>query len=675
MSDLEKLFLEDLKKSGLALKDAKQLGFKLLAADKLPKELTEKPAAGYTLPYYNAAGKRTEFYRFRYLEQPKLKGFDALIQKNIRYTQPAGLSPRVYFPPLADWSKITKNAEMNLYVTEGEKKAACAVKLGLPTLGLGGVWNWQSAKETFIEDLQQITWDGRIVYIVFDSDAVTNGHVQLAENRFCQALLKRGAAPHIIRIPGEFERKIGLDDFLVESGKEAFAKLQYEAVEFASSQHLHEMNEQVVYVTSSCRILERRTGHQFVRADFVNAAYSDWQWEEKTEVEKNNKLHTVVTVHRTADEWMRWPFRSKVERVVYHPGKSKMFDGCFNSYNGLAVEPVKGDASRFVTLIDHLFCKVPREHKEWFMQWLAYPLQNLGTKVLSAVIMHGTAQGTGKTLLGTTMLKIYGNNSSVVNDMRLFARFNTWAENKMFVIGDEIAGGEKRLNGDRIKSLITDTQSTIERKNRDEYAAPDFIQYYFTSNHPDPIHLDENDRRFFVHRVEHAALPQQFYLDFERWKESPEGPPALLHYLLNYPLGDFNPSAPPPMTAAKNAMVDTVRTDVAVWVHELKLDPVAALSTVGMQEKTILTSAQLLLAYTAGADPGRITAQIMAREMGRAGFAKTNDGFPFKANGGARTCWIVGGEKDKLAKLKPIQLKELFEKEHPEIKKKFKTGA
>lgn len=670
MDELRARFVADLKKSGLTERDAKQLGYVLLKTP--PTGLTEYPAAGYTLPYYDAAGKKTSFYRYRYLDVPKARGFDALIRKSIRYIQPSGQSPRVYFATSLDWKPIIKDATVRLFITEGEKKAACASKLGIPTLGLGGVWNWQSSTEAFIPDLEQITWKDRVVYLVFDSDAATNGQVQLAENRLCASLLKKGASVYIVRIPGEFERKIGLDDFLVESGVEKFQELVYEATEFTASQHLHRMNEEVIYINRSCRILQRRTGHQFTRNDFVGAAYADWEWEEKREVPtKDGGVSTKTVVHRVAEEWIRWPYRAKVERVVYHPGKPKMYDGCFNSYNGLAVEPRKGNVKPFVTLVDHLFHRVPPAHKEWFVRWLAYPLQHLGTKLLSAVIMHGSAQGTGKTLLGTTMMKIYGSNASVVNDMRLFARFNTWAENKMFVIGDEIAGGEKRLNGDRIKSLITDTQSTIERKNHDEYAAEDFIQYYFTSNHPDPIHLDENDRRFFVHSVEFPALEQSFYIGYEEWKQSPEGPAALLDYLLGIDLGDFNPSAPPPMTAAKNSMIDTVRSDIAQWCATLKLDPNAALGPTGFSGKSLMTSQQLLLAYTGGAEVRGATAQIMSREMGRAGFRKANDGYPFFSEGAARTCWVVGGNMEALANFGPKTIGKVYAADHPTIKKKF----
>ena len=44
---------------------------------------------------------------------------------------------------------------------------------------------------------------------------------------------------------------------------------------------------------------------------------------------------------------------------------------------------------------------------KWLLQWMAYPLQNPGAKMGSAVVMHGP-QGTGKSLIFTTLAEIYG---------------------------------------------------------------------------------------------------------------------------------------------------------------------------------------------------------------------------------------------------------------------------
>lgn len=95
----------------------------------------------------------------------------------MRYTQPSAARPHVYFSPLFDWHDyFARKAEDRwLIITEGELKANCACKLGIPTLALGGVWNFRSAKEglPIIPDLSELPLKETVVYIVYDSDAIS----------------------------------------------------------------------------------------------------------------------------------------------------------------------------------------------------------------------------------------------------------------------------------------------------------------------------------------------------------------------------------------------------------------------------------------------------------------------------------------------------------------------
>jgi putative DNA primase/helicase len=90
-----------------------------------------------------------------------------------------------------------------LLITEGELKAACSAKNGLPCIGLGGVWMFKAAAQgkSFLDQLEQIVWKDRPVFIVYDSDAATNPDVMKAENALARALLDRGARVFICRIP------------------------------------------------------------------------------------------------------------------------------------------------------------------------------------------------------------------------------------------------------------------------------------------------------------------------------------------------------------------------------------------------------------------------------------------------------------------------------------------
>jgi hypothetical protein len=86
---------------------------------------------GYVIPYYDMRGKALPFYRVK------------LLDHHVKYLQPKGSANHVYFPPtFAD--AFAKYKYKVLVLTEGEKKAALACKLGIPCAGFGGVDSWNN---------------------------------------------------------------------------------------------------------------------------------------------------------------------------------------------------------------------------------------------------------------------------------------------------------------------------------------------------------------------------------------------------------------------------------------------------------------------------------------------------------------------------------------------------
>lgn len=149
----------------------------------------------------------------------------------VKYESPRKAPNRAYCPPGFSDALATSDT---LIVTEGEKKSLAVSQLGLPCLGLVGVWGWQEkrsrsdtgkayGKRRLISDLADIDWGGKTAAIAFDSDVVTKPEVQLAEARLAEALRERGATVRVIRVPASDNGKVGVDDFLVvrpDTGRE-----------------------------------------------------------------------------------------------------------------------------------------------------------------------------------------------------------------------------------------------------------------------------------------------------------------------------------------------------------------------------------------------------------------------------------------------------------------------
>jgi hypothetical protein len=156
------LMLADLKKSGLTAADAKALH---MAPFPYKRNKQEIPA--YYIPYLDLDGKPTGFYRLKLLA-PCLDADGKLI----RYWQEADSGVSLYFPSLGgiDWRAVMDDPSIEVWMVEGEKKAAAMCKLDLPCVGLGGVDNFQKNKNP-ADGLAKLAWGGRVINILFDSDA------------------------------------------------------------------------------------------------------------------------------------------------------------------------------------------------------------------------------------------------------------------------------------------------------------------------------------------------------------------------------------------------------------------------------------------------------------------------------------------------------------------------
>lgn len=645
--DLRAAFITKIGESKLDSTSAKKLG--LVPTPKAPKDL-QFTEPGIVIPYFDLSGNKTQFYRYRYLKQPTYTGFAAMAKrKPLKYTQPKSSLNELYLPPLVDWEEIAADSLKPILITEGEFKAASAtLNTEYPCIGLGGVWSWKSTsrKMPMIPGFDLFNWDQRPVYIVYDSDAVTNPMVMQAENALAKALTELGAEPHIVRLPmGPENEKVGLDDYLIWKGEEGLEELLENSEVWESAKELHKLNEEVVYVRDPGLILRLDTLQRMAPRAFIDHAFSTRVYYEEVVTKKSTKLEKKSAPR----EWIQWPNRAEVPRVTYAPGEGKITDKReLNIWPGWGLhgdlQPVKGDIRPWKDLLDFLF-GAQLESRQWFERWCAYPIQYPGTKMYTSSVMWGLRHGTGKSFIGYALGKIYGKNFTEIDDDILKASHNEWAENKQFVMGDEITTGDKRSASDRMKTMITRQLLRLNPKYIPSYTVPDVINYYFTSNHPDSFFLEDDDRRFFIHEVKGSPMPDKFYKEIEAWLGPPniQGPgvPALFYHLLNLELGDFQATSRALMTSSKRNMMDASRSDLGTWVNSLKDDPDSVLRIGNTVIPYILWRSEDLLAIYDPNEKSRVTANGLARELSRQGFIKAADGQGVRTEKGQCRLWVV----------------------------------
>lgn len=541
----------DLVKSGLAdSKTIKKLRLeKVLSEAETEEILNIKGAVAYMLPHFDVHGAELTFKRWKIIPTGN--------PLKLKYYQEEKTIPHIYLPPLLDWARIAEDTEQRIVITEGEKKAACACLHGLPTIGLGGVWMHKSSKFglSMLPDFDWFKWEGRAVEVCYDSDLADNDEVRKALGDLSSSLRSRGARVYTRLMPALSGSKTGLDDFFVHYGKRALA--EYEKLvlrEDGGSRELNELNAQLFYVSNVKSYYDIEEEIFYRNREEVSRKYGALKI-----VGENGKPMRAI------DAWVDWEYRRKARALTYMPGQTENADGAYNVWRP-GPAPKKGDAEPMLEVIREM------ENWKWFLQWLAYPLQNPGAKMFTAVLVWSREQGTGKSFIGRVMREMYGpRNSTTITSAQLASQFNSWASNKQFIVGEEVSDYAAKGDTHALKALITEPTIQVRRMYTEPYEIPNCANFYFTSNEPAPLRIEDADRRFYVATLPNQRTPQ-FWKKLDAWRKE-GGAQALHHHLLTkVDCADFDPQGRAPATSEKRSVVYAGMSEVEQWCADLMHD-------------------------------------------------------------------------------------------------------
>lgn len=574
-------FNDKLKSSGLTPADAKKLGIVSLTAKQFatlhPKSTPPVPAM--KLQYYGIDGKlRKSIWRSRVLAD-QIGAFGEV--SSLRYLQNKGTPPAAYFPRSIDWKKVARDPTQCIVITEGELKAACACKHGIPCIGLGGVWSWRSKDKgwSFLPELERFVWRERETVICYDSDATTNPHIASAALALQRELRNRGAQAAVTTIPEPTDgSKAGIDDYIIAHGPDALDKVLNAAPSDSFATRMWEYNARYAFIREPDIIYDelkdmKLNAHRCHSSGLANETVVKMVGEKMT--------HSVAI-----KEWIAWPQRRSLDRFTYLPGRPHIVRNDddtgddYNTWRGWGAEPKKGNIKPWLALLDFVMTGATKEERRWFEQWLAYPFQHPGAKMHSACCFWSTEQGVGKSLLGTIIGDCYGDNFSEIPQSVFEDSFTQWGVGKQLVMVDDVRNigiKEKRDHAARLKTLITQATFKVNIKYVAGYTLPDCINYILTSNSSDALLLDPTDRRFFVHHIPESIQHDDWYTRITNWREDPskKGIAALLHHLMYevklHP--KFKPATRPPVSEAKIDMINAALADHERWALDLRNDP------------------------------------------------------------------------------------------------------
>ena len=127
------------------------------------------------------------------------------------------------------------------------------------------------------------------------------------------------------------------------------------------------------------------------------------------------------------------------------------------------------------------------------------------------------------------------------------------------VVHIEEINDSRGKSGEKMKKLITESQTRVEAKYQQPYIANKYFNIVASSNVVDPIKIEQNDRRYFVPVYStHLHSPDEtkaFFGDLTTWLEDEGGLQVMANYLHSLNIEAFNFRFPP-HTEAKDDITE-----------------------------------------------------------------------------------------------------------------------
>lgn len=245
-----------------------------------------------------------------------------------------------------------------------------------------------------------------------------------------------------------------------------------------------------------------------------------------------------------AQVWLKSPHRRTYKNIVFNPRIPGHYDGNYNIWKGFAVKPVQGDCSLFLDHVKMIICCGKETLYAYVRKWLAHLIQKPWI-IATALVLRGK-QGTGKGTFVETIGKLLGSHYAPLASLdQILGRFNSHLKNAILIFADEaIWGGNKKEVG-ALKALITEPKLFIEGKGKDGYWIDNFKHLIVSSNEDWAVHLDPDDRRFFVLDISAERKEDIEYFGKIRDQLDSGGYEALMYDLLHEDLTGFDPKIMP----------------------------------------------------------------------------------------------------------------------------------
>lgn len=232
----------------------------------------------------------------------------------------------------------------------------------------------------------------------------------------------------------------------------------------------------------------------------------------------------------------------------------------FNSFKPSEVVAIEGDATPFLDFLTH---HIPEAtERDHVLTMMAFTVRNPGRKVRHALLLRTREQGVGKSMLTEIWGALLGrSNVRKTNSKELKSDYQGYIAGHLLVVCEELNLGMGLSVYNDLKDLLTGDTALINEKFLRQREQNTYATFAFLTNRPVPLLIEDADRRIFFIDSPAEKRDAEYYVTFSSWWRANLG--VIRYHLDQIDLTEFNEYSPPPMTDAKQELIDRSRSELA----------------------------------------------------------------------------------------------------------------
>lgn len=341
-----------------------------------------------------------------------------------------------------------------------------------------------------------------------------------------------------------------------------------EAVIDPQLEHLNSLHAVISNWNGKCRVIEEVWDPNLKRYKLTKQSFEDF---------RNRYMNQRVVVNMGDDKvvhvplgkwWLQHKHRRQFKSIVFAPGQD--VEDAYNLWRGFACEAIPGNCEKSLLHIKNNICGENEDHYRYLLGWMASAVQYPDRPGYSAIVLRG-GQGIGKGFFTSKIFgSLFGRHFLQVSDPKhIVGSFNAHLRDCVILFGDEAFYAGDKKHESILKMLVTEDMLIVEPKGVDAEMSANCVHLLMASNETWVVPAALDDRRFLVLDVGSTNKGDRAYFSSLETELDNGGREALLHFLMNYDLSNYDVRAVPKTKALQEQKLHSMNIYEEWWFEKL----------------------------------------------------------------------------------------------------------